>query len=427
MKLRINKSKPSDQSELDVTVLFQPPSDIKHQLEMIQLSKDDLVHLMRLKEVVCISIDEVTDVFYESIIKQPNLLSIIKQHSTVETLKNTLKKHLLDMFSGVLDDEFVSKRKRIATAHVRIGLESKWYLAAFCNLQTVLFQIIANTDSLPLQQKFDSQVSLAKLLSFEQQLVIDSYEMQSQRQKEQELIRRTEMLEQMNQSANELAAISEQTNTSIDFTEGSAHIIDQMAKECAERASIADDLCINGRNDMHTQEEQMSLLQRHLSQVNGQTEQLQVTTKDITAIVELVQGIADQTNLLALNASIEAARAGDAGKGFAVVASEVRKLSEETKSATSTIEELVTATTEQVNQVTSGLETIDVAVKQTATLTMQAASSFTRIQESTNLSKQQNAAITDRIAALLNQFKEMKQNAWGVSQAAERLKDMNQE
>lgn len=422
----MNKLKPSDQQELNLTVHFQPPSEIIHQLEMIHLSKEDLVHLMRMKEVVCTSINEVTDVFYKSIINQPNLISIIKKHSTVEKLKDTLKGHLLDMFSGVLDEEFVGKRKRIASAHVRIGLESKWYLAAFCNLQTALFQIIASDDSLPLQQKFDSQVALAKLLSFEQQLVIDSYERQSQLQKEQELTRRMEMLNQMNQSANELAAISDQTNSSINTTEVSAHTINQMAKECAERASVADELCINGRTHMHTQEDQVLLLQNHLGEVNGHTEQLQVTTKDINAIVGLVRSIADQTNLLALNASIEAARAGEAGKGFAVVASEVRKLSEKTKSATSTIEELVTATTEQVDHVTSGLETIDTAVKQTAAITIEAASSFTRIQESTNHSKQQNDAITDRINALLKQFEEIKQSAWGVSHAAERLKGMNQ-
>ncbi|MEO3690879.1 methyl-accepting chemotaxis protein [Roseateles paludis] len=75
---------------------------------------------------------------------------------------------------------------------------------------------------------------------------------------------------------------------------------------------------------------------------------IQQSSRKITDIIGVIDGIAFQTNILALNAAVEAARAGEQGRGFAVVAAEVRALAQRSAQAAREIKTLIGASMENV-------------------------------------------------------------------------------
>ncbi|WP_311281903.1 protoglobin domain-containing protein [Peribacillus simplex] len=50
----------------------------------------------------------------------PELKGIITEHSTVGKLRKTLISHMLTLFNGVIDDDFVELRTKVAKTHYRI-------------------------------------------------------------------------------------------------------------------------------------------------------------------------------------------------------------------------------------------------------------------------------------------------------------------
>ncbi len=326
--------------------------DLKKQIKMINLQKQDLVVLASLKPFVQEKIHTIVAQFYRNLEHESSLMGIIESNSSVDRLKKTLLVHIQEMFDGKIDDEFIDKRLKIAHIHFKIGLQPKWYMCAFQDLLLSLISIIDEK----IQAKEESRKAIeavTKIMSLEQQLVLDAFQQENETTYRQQEEEKNILHNEIKDTSSELAAVFEETTGSIGELVANLEGILRISKEGTETSLDVEQTSITGKQDLEGQQDKMTDINDRMEKIKKETEGLLEISNQIGEVVTIVTGIAEQTNLLALNASIEAARAGEHGKGFTVVADEVRKLAEETKKSVASVSELVGKTDAQINGVSS--------------------------------------------------------------------------
>jgi len=163
-----------------------------------------------------------------------------------------------------------------------------------------------------------------------------------------------------------------------------------------------------------------------MSRVVATMQDISASSKKISDIIGVIDGIAFQTNILALNAAVEAARAGEQGRGFAVVASEVRQLATRSAEAAKEIKHLIHTSVERVE---NGANLVDEAGQSMDGLVSQVKRVGILINEISSASREQSSGIS-QIGEAVNQLDQVtQQNAALVEEsaaAAESLKSQSQ-
>ncbi|WP_282936517.1 globin-coupled sensor protein [Paenibacillus sp. RC67] len=388
-------------SEQWLGIESQPYDVLSAQMNMVHLTPADLSILRSIQPVIIEHIDHIVEAFYQSVISVKALEQMITDNSSLDRLKVTLQQHTIELFDGRIDNEFIQKRLRIADIHLRIGLEPKWYMGAFHNLQNAIMDVIFSN----IRDHKECLIllkAICKLLNFEQQLVLEAYEQKhrEQSQKHYERVKR-ELKGNMLFVTEELAALTEQTSASVQQLLSTSQTVYHSATNSADKAHNSKSLAMTGSSKIKQLSEQMQAIHES-SHLMGQTiSQLEFTSKQINQIVTIVAQISNQIKILSLNAAIEAARAGVHGKGFSVVADEIRKLSEDTRHSLEQITEFIQHTSHYTVQVIDSIH----GVQQLISLGQQGVSEtnevFTQIFSSLDSSITDIEKVKDEVSSLV--------------------------
>lgn len=389
-------------------------------LTLTHITKEDLAILRLIKPIVEENIGTIVDSFYKNIGQVEVLTTIINDNSTVEKLKGTLTKHIVEMFNGVIDPAYIQKRTKVAQVHVRIGLPNIWYISSFQDLLLSLITLVSK--HYHEQGNYNTILqSVTKIINLEQQLVIDAYEVEFNRQKEEHERERTQLLTRIQEMSQTLAAVAEQTSASLDDLTVKSHDVLDITKDGTELSLAAADRSKVGKGHIEQLVERMQEIQQKITSIAVGTNELNTISDEIKHVVEIVQGIADQTNLLALNAAIEAARAGESGRGFAIVADEVRKLSEETKNSVAGISNLIGRTYQQILGVTELVGEVNQYVSQSQQNMAQTDEHFGLIVESIQKNADFNTKIEEQVHEFISIIEEINRASASVAASAASL------
>ena len=197
------------------------------------------------------------------------------------------------------------------------------------------------------------------------------------------------------------AAVKEISATGRDLVK-TMESVNSIAVETAQLAG-------SGQTSLQNMELVMKDLDGATASIADKLNAINERSQKITTVVTTITKVADQTNILSINAAIEAEKAGEYGAGFLVIAREIRRLADQTASATLDIEQMVQ---QMQGAVSSGVMEMDRFADQVRRGVREVASAGSQLTE-----------IIDRVNRSTSSFKQVNESMQAQSEGAQQISD----
>ena len=153
--------------------------EIEYRKDLLGITHDDVAVLRSLKNDIAEGVDEIVERFYDKQLETSEISLLIGDAETLERLRQSLRRYIIEMFEGYYDGEYVNKRLRIGKVHKRIGVSPKLYVSAVMMLQTILDDYLLSLTVHSTDHDCDfcemKRKAVHKILMFDMQLVFDTF------------------------------------------------------------------------------------------------------------------------------------------------------------------------------------------------------------------------------------------------------------
>ena len=332
---------------------------IQSRLDFIGIDRATKDALRELRPLIAKALPGILDRFYKHVGNTPQVAKLFANQSSVQHAKQAQIAHWGAIANAKFDDTYLQAVTRIGQTHSKLGLEPRWYIAAYSHIVAGLLKAIETESadgwfagSGAREKKALMQAAITRAAMLDMDLSISVY-IDAARQEQHLAVRKiaddfestvgqiinnvSSASHELEMAAGTLTKTAEKTqHLSTSAASASTHVsanVQSVASATEQMTSSVTEIGRQVTRSTGIAEEAV----RQIEQTDAGISELSRTAERIGDVLKLITSIAAQTNLLALNATNKAARAGDAGRGFAVVASEVKALASQTAKATEDI------------------------------------------------------------------------------------------
>lgn len=134
---------PEDKTTLKEPVIqLDRYPELQKQMKLIGLTTEDLRQIITFQPYVEKGINDIVSVFYQQVLSVPSLRKIIEDRTQVDRLKKTVGSYIIEMFSGEFTENTIERKRKLAQMHFKIGLEPKWYMGTFHQIQSIIISLV---------------------------------------------------------------------------------------------------------------------------------------------------------------------------------------------------------------------------------------------------------------------------------------------